>query len=177
MVDVQLRWATSHDARAVAAVHVDSWRQGYAGLIDQRVLDGLSVDERAEGWVRWIENPEQPHRLVVAEIAGHIVGWATFGPARDEGMSEHGELAGLYVHPDFWSQRIGHGLLRRVEAELHAAGFEHAYLWVLRGNDRAASFYSRHGWDADGAEKVADAGGATALHEFRHSRRLDEPTL
>ena len=108
----------------------------------------------------------------MAEFDGPIVGWATFGTGRDPGMTDLGELAGLYVHPDHWSERIGHTLLRRVEQELRAEGRTKAYLWVLRGNDRAISFYKRHGWDADGIEKLGEAGGARQLHELRHVRRL-----
>lgn len=58
----------------------------------------------------------------------------------------------------------------RSDAGLPPVG--HHVLWVLHGNDRAARFYERHGWVADGGEKIADAGGAKDLRELRHSRRL-----
>ena len=175
MADHRIRWGVLDDAREVAIVHVESWRHGYAGLIDQQVLDALSVNERTDGWVRWITTSTasaQPHRLLVAEIEGVVAGWATFGPGRDAGMHQNGELAGLYVHPDHWSTGVGHALIRRAEHELRSAGFTDAYLWALRGNDRAFSFYERQGWTADGAEKVAEMAGAT-LHERRFSRRLE----
>ena len=175
MADHRIRWGVLDDAREVAIVHVESWRHGYAGLIDQQVLDALSVDERTEGWGGWITTsttPAQPHRLLVAEVDGVIAGWATFGPGRDPGMGGHGELAGLYVHPDHWSTGVGHALIRRAEHELRSAGFTDAYLWALRGNDRAFAFYERQGWTADGGEKVAEVAGAT-LHERRFSRRLE----
>jgi len=172
MADLIIRWGALDDAREVAIVHVASWRHGYAGLMDQQVLDALSVDERTDGWVRWITASAQPHRLLVAEIEGVVAGWATFGPGRDDGMHQNGELAGLYVHPDHWSTGVGSALIRRAERELRSAGFIDAYLWALRGNDRAFSFYERRGWTADGGEKVAEMAGAT-LHERRFSRRLE----
>ncbi len=151
MVDLQVRWADLDDVRGVAIVHVDSWRAAYQGLIDQHVLDALRVDQRADGWSRWITASlsgqgtdgasAEPHRLLVAELDGRIVGWAAFGAGRDEGTTHRGELAGLYVHPDYWSQRVGHALIARVEQELIAEGRTEAYLWVLRGNDRAIRFY------------------------------------
>ncbi|CAN5243268.1 GNAT family N-acetyltransferase [soil metagenome] len=163
-------------------VHVDSWRAAYQGLVSSDTLDALRVDERAEGWDRWIASSlaggptdggsGSSHRLLVAIADGHPVGWASLGAGRDEGMDHLGELAGLYVHPDYWSRQVGHALIVRVEQELLSAGRDSAYLWVLRGNDRAIRFYEQHGWHADGSEKVADAGGARGLSELRHFRTL-----
>jgi GNAT superfamily N-acetyltransferase len=176
-MDPMVRWADAQDAREVATVHVDSWRAAYRGLIEQHVLDALDVDQRAMRWSEWIghsvANRDDRHRMLVAESSGQVVGWATFGPGRDEGMERVGELAALYVHPDYWSARIGHALITRVEEELVAEGRAQAYLWVLRGNDRASHFYERHGWVPDGAQKVGQAGGAVDLEENRHWRDLD----
>lgn len=180
MSEVSIRLAGPDDARGVAIVHADAWRAAYRGLIAQHVLDGLQVDERADGWSRWIaralsgQSTDEGvnHRLLVAELDERVVGWASFGAGRDEGMAELGELAGLYVHPDHWSRGVGHMLLERVEQEFSSGGREESYLWVLHGNERAIRFYERHGWNADGDEKVGDAGGAQQLRELRHVRRL-----
>lgn len=177
-----IRWATPADAHGVAVVHVDTWRAAYAGLIDQKVLDRQSVDARTETWRTWIENSLDgrstdaygpvPHRLLVAERDGVIVGWASFGGGRDDGAGDAGELAGLYAHPSAWSQGVGHALITRVEHELRAHGWTQAYLWVLKGNDRASRFYESHGWAADGGEKFGEGGSVQGLHELRHVRVL-----
>ncbi len=175
------------DARGVADVHVRSWQSAYRGLIADDVLSALSVERRTERWAGWIaaslagevtdgqgvvSKGASSHRMVVAVAGDRIVGWATFGPGRDAGSDSLGELAGLYVDPNFWSQRIGFALISRVESELGAAGFGAAYLWVLDGNERASQFYARLGWQADGVEKFGDAGDLTGLHERRHVKRL-----
>ncbi|PPF87191.1 GNAT family N-acetyltransferase [Pseudoclavibacter sp. RFBJ3] len=177
-----LRWATEADARAVAIVHVDSWRAAYAGLIPSEVLAALSVEQRTAGWTRWIAaslrgdatdlDAVRPHRLLVAEDGERIVGWAAFGPGRDPDDGHRGELGGLYVHPDHWSTGVGAALIRRAEQELRTAGHSDAYVWVLTGNDRAIGFYERQGWRADGASKIADEGSARALVELRHTKPL-----
>jgi len=41
-----IRPATPEDARAIAEVHVASWRYAYRGLLPDDVLDRLSVEER-----------------------------------------------------------------------------------------------------------------------------------
>ncbi|MBH0130299.1 GNAT family N-acetyltransferase [Salinibacterium sp. NK8237] len=60
--------------------------------------------------LRWRRCPS--HRLLLAEVDGRTAGWASFGGGREDGMTPLGELAGLYVHPDFWSRKIGHALLQ-----------------------------------------------------------------
>ncbi|MGC5078093.1 GNAT family N-acetyltransferase [Agrococcus sp. DT81.2] len=179
----RIRSATAEDATGVAVVHVETWREAYRGLIDQSVLDAQRVERRAEMWTRWIDRSlaGRPsygdggvaHSMLVAELAGDIVGWATFGEGRDRGDTDRGELAGLYVLPSCWGLGLGHSLIERAELALRDEGWREAYLWVLHGNERAARFYERHGWHADGAEKIGAAGGATGLRELRHVRRLE----
>jgi ribosomal protein S18 acetylase RimI-like enzyme len=47
---------------------------------------------------------------------------------------------------------VGHALLTR------AIGDAPAYLWMLKGNDRAQRFYERHGFAFDGTEKTCPEG-------------------
>lgn len=185
MVDpaqLMVRPALVGDEQGVARVHVDAWRLGYRGLITDEVLSALSVTDAAERWRAWLEAsiagrptdhaPDVTHRMLVATSGDRIVGWVTYGPARDAAASADHELAGLYVHPDSWSRGAGHALLDAAESDLSSRGATEAYLWVLDGNERAIGFYERHGWARDGTEKLGDAGGARRLRELRHTRSL-----
>ncbi|MCU1415703.1 MAG: hypothetical protein JWN80_3043 [Microbacteriaceae bacterium] len=171
-----MRWATANDARGIATVHVASWQAAYRSLIADEVLEALNVDAREKIWSERFASgsagPAAPQQILVAEAEGRIVGWASFGAGRDDGQAHLGELAALYAHPDFWSMRVGHSLITRVEDELPAAGFDDAYVWVLRGNDRAIRFYENHGWHSDGGEKIGEGGSVEGLHELRHTRQL-----
>ncbi|MFB4348648.1 GNAT family N-acetyltransferase [Microbacterium sp. CR_7] len=182
---LMIRDATVADARGVAVVHVDSWRAAYVGLIDQAVLDRQSVEARTAMWSTWIERSlagqstdgygPVPHRLVVAEIDDRIVGWASFGAGRDDDLTDRGEIAGLYAHPDVWSQGVGRALIGHAEDALRTSGWSAAYLWVLKGNERAIGFYRAHGWTADGGEKIGDGGSVQGLHELRLITDLADP--
>lgn len=184
MDSVRLREATLDDARGIAVVHVDSWRAAYRGLLADDLLAGLQVEHRTKNWTRWLttslaglptdSSANVHHRLLVAEEPRRgIIGWTAFGAGRDDGYEQVGELAALYVHPDYWSRRIGHALLTRAEKELRSAGWQQAYLWVLRGNSRAIRFYERHGWQSDGGEKTVETADGHRFDELRHYRVLD----
>lgn len=166
-----IRDATVDDARGIARVHVHSWQHAYRGLMPQDVLDGLSIEDRAERWVSILAAPEPYSRTLVAEERGTILAWASFGAARDDSPVATGELWGIYAHPESWSSGVGHALLTVAEDALRDAGHTSAYLWVLAGNERAARFYQRHGWAADGGTKVDERPGMSLL-EHRRAKQL-----
>jgi hypothetical protein len=47
---VNIRQAILSDARAVAEVHVQSWRSAYRGLVPDEYLQARSVDQREAVW-------------------------------------------------------------------------------------------------------------------------------
>ena len=172
-----IRTATPADAHGIAVVHVRAWQQAYRGLLPQAVLDDLSVVAREEVWRQTLTprhdgsepGGPQSQAIVASDEHGRILGWATFGDPRDDGPHD-GELWGLYAHPDAWSQGVGHALISAVEEALRGGGADSAYLWVLEGNDRAASFYERHGWIEDGGAKVEERAGMRLPHRRRVKR-------
>lgn len=172
MTPLVIRDAVADDAEAVAGVHVRSWQAAYEGLIDQEVLDGLSVSERADGWRRIFADP-LPTSLgtLVAERDGTVVGWASFGSGRDPDGLDDAELYGIYADPTAWSTGAGHALLDAAEQRMIDAGHTRACLWVLDGNDRADGFYARHGWELDGATKI-DQRPQFTLREHRRVKLL-----
>jgi GNAT superfamily N-acetyltransferase len=172
-VSLVIRPAVVDDALGVARVHVAGWQTGYAGLLPQQYLDGLSVEQRARRWQATIEAPDDRSLVtLVADADGHIAGWATAGRSRDDDApAGTGELWGIYADPERWGDGVGHALHVAVVAALRAAGHADATLWVLDGNTRAIRFYERHGWVADGATKT-DWRDDVRLDELRYRRDL-----
>ncbi len=130
---VIVRPAREDDAEAIAGVHVETWRDAYAGLLPQEALDGLSRRQQMRRWRRAIRNPEAELGQVFVAEEGGIVG---FGSA----SRETGEITTLYVQPDAQRQGIGRMLFRRLAEFLGGP----VSLWVLDGNP-AAGFYARLG--------------------------------
>jgi ribosomal protein S18 acetylase RimI-like enzyme len=101
---------------------------------------------------------------VLAEVAGQLVGFADFGPCRDEDVSPKvvGELMALYVRPDAWGRGVGRALVREALGRLWREGFAEVVLWVIEGNRQALGFYERFGFIRDGS--------------FRHREMYGTPT-
>lgn len=146
---VAIRGAGSEDARAIAAVHVASWRHAYRGLLPRDFLDRSSVEDRERSWRRTFTEPG--YGVVVAEEAGRLVGFASFGPSRDRGAPDGtGEIPAIYVAPEVLGTGVGRQLFEAAVGKLREGGFARATLWVLEANDRARRFYERAGWSWDG---------------------------
>lgn len=155
---------------AVAAVHVRSWQAGYRGLLPDAYLDSLRADDRAARYDFTHMDPTKPHTIVAAE-SGHIRGFATTRPSPDADSRDFGELAGLYVDPEYWHRGLGTGLLSAARARLVQLGFRKAVLWLLAGNERAEVFYLKDGWKRDGNERTELMWGID-VHELRFLRNL-----
>lgn len=178
MSKVVVRRATVADAHAIATIRVVTWRAAYAGLIAEEVLDRLDIEREAERRaVHWDERHADPQSVeLIAEVDGEPVGWAAAGPSRDNETDGWGEVYAIYALPGHWSTGVGHALMTAAERFLRSAGFRRGHLWYLDGNERAASFYERHGWVEDGATKLDDRliadQHAPALLERRRVRDL-----
>ena len=163
-VPVTVRDATADDARAIAEVHVASWRWAYRDQLPADYLEALSVSDREAMWAAWFMKPEPRAAVVVAcDDDGRPVGFANAGPSRDEGSSpETGELRAIYVLQEVQGTGIGRALLEASLDVLRAADYERATLWVLETNDLGRRFYEKAGWRWD---------GATSDHQFECANR------
>ncbi len=173
-----IRRATPGDVIAVATVHVRSWQAAYRGLMPDEVLDGLSVERRADMWRSILQTGLAGHVVLVAETDGArqggdaLCGFVHVGPARDADLGlDTAELSSIYLLPEAWGCGSGRALMAGAVEAMREAGYASAVLWVLVGNERARRFYEIAGWSCDGTEKSERFGSAT-LTETRYRRSL-----
>jgi ribosomal protein S18 acetylase RimI-like enzyme len=153
MPPLVIRAAVAADAAALATLHVESWRVGYRGVVPDDALARLSVARRERQWQEWIS---QGTWIRLAERGHRLVGLCALQVSPDGAT---GEIGALYVDPPAFRTGIGSTLLARALDHLRAGGAEAATLWVFAANERARSFYARHGFEPDGAtgEQIAGA--------------------
>jgi GNAT superfamily N-acetyltransferase len=153
---IVIRTAERHDIPDLIRVHVDAWRVAYRGVIDDGYLQSSLIEEqRTAMWNAWTWPDGPGQHLFVGEVDGRVLGFGLVGPERVEPegtVSGLGEVYSFYLHPDSWGSGLATPLMEQCHDFLHAGGFSHAVLWVLRDNPRARRFYEKMGWSATGKE-------------------------
>jgi L-amino acid N-acyltransferase YncA len=146
---VAIRAATEADARAIAEVHVASWRWAYGNLMPGGFLERFSVEDRERQWIETVRGGVD--RIVVASRGDELVGFASAGPSRDDdALPGTAELFTLYLLQRFQGRGVGGSMLEDVVEGLGDSGYRRATLWVLETNTLARRFYERKGWVWDG---------------------------
>ena len=121
-----IRRATAADAGAVGDVFLASFHATYAFPL-------AHTDDEVRGWIRDRLIPD--HETWVATDDGRVVALLALAP---------GWVEQLYVAPDRLREGLGSRLLEVAKAR-QAQGLQ---LWTFQVNERARSFYERHGFVA-----------------------------
>lgn len=151
---VTIRSAVPDDADRLARLQLDVWEDAYGDLMPAAVFEErrATIDGRVERWRGILAGAGATSSTTVAQFAGELIGFASIGPPRTQGVEVDEELWALYVAAPWWGRQVGHALLASTLAD------RPAYLWVLRGNDRAVAFYEKHGFRQDGTTRADEHG-------------------
>lgn len=169
-MNVTIRPATTEDAAGIARIHVQTWRDAYAGIVPADHLAGLSEEARASFWRQRLDEGRGV-TLVVLE-GDEIAGRASGGMCRDPDSPGRPEVYGIYVASSRWRRGVGRQLMAAIEGMLPCSG--PVSLWVLTQNLPAIRFYEALGFSPDGLEKEVILGGAR-LPEMRLRRDRQNP--
>ncbi len=83
-------------------------------------------------------------------------------------LGDEGEIISLYVLPQYWSTKQGYQLTKFVTDRLKSQGYKSCYLWVIKENDRAVTFYKKFGFrSAKEFTTVMLAGKAVVEEKYR----------
>ncbi len=138
-----IRPATADDATTVARVHVESWRTTYRNLMPNAVLDGLSVERRADFWRQVIERATKQF-VFVAEDEGRTVGFVNGGSEQEADPHYTAELYALYLLEDYQGRGYGKALFDVTVKTFAQRGHAAMLLWVLSTNP-SRGFYEAMG--------------------------------
>jgi ribosomal protein S18 acetylase RimI-like enzyme len=68
----------------------------------------------------------------------------------NEAYADWGEIASFYTHPAERSRGYGGILIEEALRRLKGEGYQNAFVFVLRENEKARRFYAAHGFSWDG---------------------------
>lgn len=138
----RLRAATQDDADGLGPVHVQAWREAYAGMVPDAILAGLDPVQRAG---LWRDGLARGLMVRLAEQEGAIVGFSAGGIQSDASLPYSGEIRAVYVLRRAQRLGIGRALMAATAADLLAQGHGSGMLWVLEANAPARRFYAALG--------------------------------
>ena len=131
-------------------VHCTSWQAAYRGIVSDRYLDSMTVEATTA------RARQCPENTLIAKDKGKVVGFAVYGPSRDEDLMDAGEVVAIYVLSEYYGHKIGYRLMN--EAVSRLSEYNTIFVWVLEQNERAIRFYHRYGFEFDGCKKQLNLG-------------------
>ena len=166
---MEIRAAAPGDIEGIGRVHALSRQAAYVGLLPAEALALVTPERQSRVWrarLAGLSGPHAVYAVYVVSLDGRVQGF-TAGEA--DGAT--GLLEAIHVLPGLHGTGAGRLLHDRLLADFVAWGCSEAELWVLEGNERAQSFYRRHGWTHDGTRKPHTVGGVD-VPALRYRRRL-----
>lgn len=142
-----IRTAGPADANSVAALHADSWRQVYRGILPDRYLDREVGEERRRYWAAALAAPAGGFVLIACRNSvpcGFIAVTCGGEPGYDAVIDS------LHVAAPGRRAGLGRRLIGRAAARLMADGASSVCLRVYDANEAAIRFYRRLGGRPDG---------------------------
>lgn len=153
---IGIRRAEVAEAGRIADVHDAAWRQAYRGIIPGRELERM-IARRGPLW--WERALRRHTAVLVLEVAGRVVGYATLGPNRMRMLPEAGEIYELYIAPEHQGLGFGRSLFEAARLELRRYGLASFSVRVLADNEPAVDFYRHMGGrvSAETGERLGEA--------------------
>jgi ribosomal protein S18 acetylase RimI-like enzyme len=148
------------EAEAMAALHVQCWREAYTAIVPQDVAATFDAGRMVERWREHIENLDR--FLVAAFDDGIPAGFINQGRSVEKIFPEmDGHIAAIYVLQSHYRQGIGRKLIGMAAQDWQSKGGHSIALGVLSENVRARSFY-----ESLGAKFVRDGNFEWAGHQL-----------
>ena len=145
---------SEEEAKGKAYVHCTAWKEAYRGLLNQGFLDARTLEFSEE---RALNAFRAGVSTLLAKDGDEVIGFADYGPCRDDDMQEAGEVYAIYLLGAYYSKGIGARLMNAALQDMPDS--DKVVIWVLEGNKRAIRFYEGFGFRFDGARQVLDLGG------------------
>lgn len=153
------RAATIADIPALGTLWTDGWHEAHAAIVPA----GLTALRTYDSFVDRLTRDLAACRI--GQIDGTIVGFHIVKDA---------EIYQFYVGSAMRGTGFATSLMDDAEGVLRGAGVYGAWLTCTIGNDRAAAFYTKAGWDNVGTEQLDldTSAGAFPLTVWRFEKLL-----
>lgn len=151
-----IRTATEADIHAIMTIYNDA--------VVNTVATFDTVPRTLEQQQQWFGQHGERNPVLVAELGGTVVGWASLKPYSDRLAYERTAELSMYIHPDFRGQGIGKRLMERLLNAGKEAGLHTVLSRIVEGNDSSIYIHRTFGFDYVGVMREVG---------FKFDRMLD----
>ena len=125
-----VRTARLSDADDIGVLHVQAWRETYAGIMPAPYLASLSTVRRAEMWRGRLNRGASG--VYVCEVSQAVVGFGLCGPQRPTTLPDYpGEIYAINILRRAQGRGLGRELMRAMARHLVGHGLSPILLLVL----------------------------------------------
>ncbi len=149
------------DAADLARLHVESWRETYAGILPWPYLKAMNAGVHARRWRSQLTAAKAGEVVLLAEGPGGLIGYCA---GAVDGITA--EVFTLYILKSAQRGGLGRRLFVAAARSLAAQGAGNLHLAVLSENRPARGFYEHLGGAFAGERPVRGWGGG--LMETRY---------
>jgi len=137
---VNVRQGTAADLPGVAAVYTHY-------VVNTTITFHTQLRTPAEWVQRHREQVvEGPYQLLVAEVAGQVLGYVETVPFRPRPAYFPSVEVSIYVAPETTGMGVGSALMDALLAELADSPFHRLFAVITLPNDASVAFHERHGF-------------------------------
>jgi phosphinothricin acetyltransferase len=134
-------------------------------------LEPKTLDDRR----RWFEEHDDRHPVLVAEIDGQVVGWASLSHWRPRCAYDDTAETSFYVKAEYRGQGVGRKLKQAVIDEARRLGFHTLIAGVAQGSDASLHLNESFGFVIVGTFKEVGRKFGKLLDVTYLQKFLDEP--
>jgi ribosomal protein S18 acetylase RimI-like enzyme len=142
-----IRKAQPKDAAAIVDVHVTAWRETYAGLLKQDMIEDIAtVVNMTKTRNSIMTNRDLSILSLIAENeAGDVIGFCDGGLARELAEIVDGQIYLLYIQKQHRRIGIGRALMEKMGEHFKTLGAGPIALGVIENNQPARRFFEKMG--------------------------------
>ena len=139
--DYTIRLATKDDIEKIAKLYIKSWKKTYKGLLNQKYLDGLSIDVVSKRWGDYIL--EARHGIFIATSEEEVIGFSAFKPYHR--IDDCIYIESLHVDEAYQGQGIGSAIIKSIYTVGSDEDYGQMAVCLVKGNNRAREMYTKLG--------------------------------
>lgn len=145
MASVDLRKARPSDIEAITEIYNDAILKTTATFDTQT----KTLEQQKE----WFEGHDEKHPILIAEMNGKVVGWASLSKWSDRCAYSGTVENSVYVAEKFRGEGIGNALLERLMREGKKCGLHTVIARITSGNDASVKMHESAGFEHIGTMK------------------------